>query len=78
MGLTDRVCRIRVKSRLIKEKILEDVCSMCDIYEWQGKKISLQLDHVDGNNHNHRLHNLRLICPNCHSQTNTYCGKNKV
>jgi len=69
---------LKLKTRLLKEKILEDKCSMCGIDEWQGKAISLQLDHIDGNNHNHRLQNLRLVCPNCHSQTDTYCGKNKV
>lgn len=68
----------KLKNRLIKENVLEDKCSICGIDEWQGKKISLQLDHIDGDNHNHRLENLRLICPNCHSQTDTYCGKNKV
>lgn len=68
---------LKLKNRLLKEKILEDVCSICGIDEWQGKKISLQLDHIDGDNHNHRLENLRLVCPNCHSQTDTYCGKNK-
>ena len=67
----------KLKNRLLKENILEDRCSICGIDEWQGKKISLQLDHIDGNSHNHRLDNLRLVCPNCHSQTDTYCGKNK-
>lgn len=69
---------LKLKNRLLKEKILEDICSICGIDEWQGKQISLQLDHIDGDNHNHRLSNLRLVCPNCHSQTDTYCGKNKV
>jgi 5-methylcytosine-specific restriction endonuclease McrA len=68
---------LKLKKRLIKEEILEHKCSICEINEWQGKEISLQLDHIDGNNHNHRLENLRLLCPNCHSQTDTYCGKNK-
>jgi len=37
----------------------------------------MQLDHIDGNSHNHKFDNLRMVCPNCHSQTHTYCGKNK-
>jgi Zn finger protein HypA/HybF involved in hydrogenase expression len=67
----------KLKNRLIKEKVLEYKCSICKINEWNNKQISLHLDHIDGNNHNHRLENLRLLCPNCHSQTNTWCGKNK-
>lgn len=52
-------------------------CAICSISEWQGKKISLQLDHIDGDAGNNHPTNLRLICPNCHSQTETYGAKNK-
>ena len=54
-------------------------CSECGISnEWNGKLLSLQLDHIDGNSDNNLLDNLRLLCPNCHSQTETYCrGYNK-
>lgn len=41
-----------------------------------GKKINCELDHIDGNRTNHLLENLRILCPNCHSQTNTFRGKN--
>lgn len=68
---------LKLKKRLIKEKVLDEKCSVCGINEWNEKPISLQLDHIDGDSHNHTLKNLRLICPNCHSQTETYCGKNK-
>lgn len=67
----------KLNKRLVKEKILEYKCSCCGISEWNNKPITLQLDHINGNNSDHRLENLRLICPNCHSQTDTYCGKNK-
>ncbi len=67
----------KLKKRILKEKILENKCAICGITEWNKKTISLQLDHIDGNGHNHKLENLRLICPNCHSQTDTFCGKNK-
>lgn len=69
----------RLKKRLIKEGILEYVCSICEnTGEWLGKKLTLQLDHIDGNPRNHTRDNLRFICPNCHSQTETFSGRNKV
>jgi predicted nucleic acid-binding Zn ribbon protein len=51
-------------------------CSCCNISEWKGKSIVLEIDHIDGNSENNRPENLRFICPNCHSQTDTYKGKN--
>ncbi len=66
----------KLRNRLIKELILKYECSECKLSTWNNKKISLELDHIDGVNHNHKLKNLRLLCPNCHSQTSTYRGKN--
>ena len=51
-------------------------CSCCGISEWNNKAIVLEIDHIDGNFENNRPENLRFICPNCHSQTDTYKGKN--
>jgi predicted amidophosphoribosyltransferase len=45
--------------------------------EWRGKPISLHLDHINGDPSDNRIENLRILCPNCHSQTPTYSGKNK-
>ena len=67
---------LKLKKRLIKEKIKENKCEVCGISKWKDKELIMQLDHIDGNSHNHKLDNLRMICPNCHSQTHTYCGKN--
>lgn len=67
----------KLKKRLLKEGIFESKCSSCDIVEWNGKPITMQLDHINGNSHDHVLDNLRVLCPNCHSQTDTWCGKNK-
>lgn len=66
-----------VKRRILKENLLPYHCSICLLTEWQNQKLSLQLDHINGINTDHRLDNLRLLCPNCHSLTSTYCGKNK-
>lgn len=66
-----------LKKRLIKEALLKYECSECKLNSWMGKEISLQLDHINGVNDDNRLENLRLLCPNCHSQTPTFAGKNK-
>ena len=51
-------------------------CSECPITDtYNGKPISLQVHHIDGDNTNNTLENLALLCPNCHSQTDSYCGK---
>lgn len=65
-----------LKRRLVRENVLEYKCAICGINEWLGQEISLQLDHINGVNNDHRVENLRFLCPNCHSQTNTYGGKN--
>lgn len=66
---------LKLKKRMIKDGVLEYKCKICEIIEYNNRPISLQLDHIDGNSKNHRLENLRLLCPNCHSQTDTWCGK---
>ena len=52
-------------------------CEECGIEEWNGSKLSLDLDHIDGDSFNNDLSNLRFLCPNCHIITPTYRGKNK-
>jgi Zn finger protein HypA/HybF involved in hydrogenase expression len=52
-------------------------CAECGLSEWRNKPIVLELEHRDGNSENNEFENLCLICPNCHSQTDTYKGKNK-
>ena len=51
-------------------------CEVCGISEWNEKKLVLEVDHIDGIHTNNDPDNLRLICPNCHSQTDTYKAKN--
>lgn len=64
----------RLKIRLVKEHKLEYCCAICgNKGEWQGKQLNLQLDHINGKHNDHRIENLRFLCPNCHSQTETYC-----
>lgn len=66
-----------LKNRLIEGGIKKEECEVCGIGPmWNGKHLTLQLDHRDGNPRNHLLSNLRVICPNCHTQTETW-GKKK-
>lgn len=64
------------KQRIIKHKIIDYKCNICGITNWNNKIITLQLDHINGVKNDHRIENLRFLCPNCHSQTDTYCGRN--
>ena len=66
----------RMKKYLLKNNYKEYVCEMCGLAEWLGKPIPLQLHHEDGNHKNNLLENLKLYCPNCHSMTDTFAGKN--
>lgn len=60
-------------------KIVSYNCVLCGMGAWYNdKNLVLHLDHIDGNNLNNSKENLRLLCPNCHSQTETYCAKNKA
>jgi len=52
-------------------------CNCCGITEWNSKPITLEVNHIDGNAAYNVLENLEFLCPNCHSQTDTYKAKNK-
>lgn len=66
-----------LRAFLIKEGIKENKCEKCSITEWQGKPICIQLHHEDGNRNNNLLENLKMVCPNCHTQTITWGVRNK-
>lgn len=61
-----------LKLKLFKLGMLENKCYICGLIDWQGQKISLELDHINGQHHDNTLTNLRILCPNCHSQTDTF------
>lgn len=68
-----------LKKRLIQEGFLKNECSIENCPSsllWMGKPLVLQLDHKNGDDSDNRLENLRILCPNCHSQTPTYGSKN--
>lgn len=68
----------RLGERLVREGVLEEKCYECGITEWRGQKLRFRLDHINGKNRDHRRENLRFLCPNCDSQTDTYCGRNSA
>lgn len=67
----------KLRIRLLSEGVKDSKCECCGLSTWLGKNIPLELDHIDGNCYNHIIENLRILCPNCHAQTETYRGKNK-
>ncbi len=74
-GLKDRRS---LRIRILRENLLPYECKICSLSPiWNGNELTLQLDHIDGNTHNNRLSNLRFLCPNCHSQTPTFCGRTR-
>ena len=66
-----------VKERIIKDGIKEYCCEICGIDSYEGNPLTLQLHHINGVSNDHRIENLQILCPNCHSQTDNYCGKNR-
>ena len=67
----------KLKRRLLRDGIFEARCARCSLSVWQGSPIPLELDHINGDNSDNRLQNLRLLCPNCHALTPTYRSKRR-
>ena len=69
--------RHHIKRRVIEKSLIKYACSECNLEgNWNNKPLSLQLDHINGVNNDHRISNLRFLCPNCHTQQDTYAAKN--
>ena len=75
--LAGRRNRNHLKLRLLAAELLTNACAECGISEWLDRPLSLELHHVNGNGHDNCLENLQLLCPNCHSQTDNWGGRNR-
>jgi Winged helix-turn-helix DNA-binding len=71
-----RTSRAHIKRRLLKEGLKENRCEKCGITEWMGRPLSMQLHHKNGDGRDNRIENIEFLCGNCHSQTDTYGGRN--
>lgn len=70
--------RVNLKRRLYQSGLKERVCELCGQNElWNGNKLSLILDHINGVHNDNRIENLRIVCPNCNATLDTHCGKNR-
>jgi len=65
-----------LRYRILYEQ--DNKCNCCGLSEWLNEPIILELEHIDGNHFNNERSNLEMICPNCHSQTSTWRGRNKT
>lgn len=72
----ERLERQSKRIRIIIEQ--EGKCARCGISEWLGQPVCFEMDHIDGNNQNNTRHNLEILCPNCHSNTPTWKGRNST
>jgi hypothetical protein len=71
-----KTSRHHLKLRLLKEGLKANRCEECGISRWRGRPLNMQLHHVNGDGTDNRLENIVLLCANCHSQTDTYGGRN--
>jgi 5-methylcytosine-specific restriction endonuclease McrA len=75
--LVGRRNRSLLKARLVKLGLLVEACATCGASEWRGRPLSVELHHVNGDGSDNRLENLQLLCPNCHSLTDSWGGRNR-
>jgi AraC-like DNA-binding protein len=72
------IARASLKRLILEAGVKREACERCGIDEWRGRPLSIALHHVNGDADDNRLENIRFLCPNCHSQTENYGGRNRV
>ena len=70
------VSRGHLRGRILKAGLKEERCEECGLTEWRGEPLRVTLHHVNGDGYDNRLENLQFLCPNCHSQTPNFSGRN--
>lgn len=75
---SDFITGTKIKKRLYNEGLKKEQCEICGINSWCDKSLVLEINHINGNNLDHRIENIQILCPNCHSQTKNFRGKNKL
>jgi DNA-binding transcriptional ArsR family regulator len=73
-----RVNRFHLKTHLFNAGLKTNCCEACGITEWLGRPLTMALHHINGDSHDNRLENLQILCPNCHSQTENFAGRNVI
>jgi len=68
--------RGHLRARILRAGLKEERCERCGLDEWQGEPLRVTLHHVNGDPYDNRLENLTFLCPNCHSQTPNFSGRN--
>jgi hypothetical protein len=76
-ALANSSSRLTIKRHLLKAGIITNRCDWCGLADWRGQPLSIQIDHINGIRNDHRVENLRMLCPNCHSQTATFAARNR-
>jgi hypothetical protein len=71
------VSRTNLRLRLLADGVKDARCERCGLTEWLGEPAPLQLHHVNGDGQDNRPENLQILCPNCHSQTDSWGGRNR-
>lgn len=77
IGTHKHISSTKLKKKLIDEGYKENKCEICGCSEWNGKFLNCQLHHINGDHNDNRLENLQILCPNCHSQTDTYSNNKR-